>query len=278
MARTVNEIYNSILTEKLKYPSLNNLNSPSLVSIWSTIFYVVAVCIATSEQLRDVFNTNLQKTAATLPTGVNQWYAQTLLLYQDGYNISYDRTTGTVGYSTLDSSSQILTVATCESIDSNVILKTITKDGPLTPTQYQSVSKYIKDFKFAGPIVKLISDPGDLLQLAINVQIDPTIINISGQSISNQSVYSVEDAINNYLLTFQNTNFDSNLKLIKLIDAIESLNGVLNVVVTIANAKTYDGPFYSNILASPLNTYNSNSGWFQIDPSFTLRNNISYLI
>lgn len=283
MARTVNQIYQTILTEKAKYASLNSLDSKSEVAIWRMIFYVTAIAISAQEQLQDLFQTNLLATAQSLPTGTNKWYAAKTLEYQEGYTATYNRETGVVGYSVIDENAKILKVATCENESTNIVIKTIKDDGngggkELSDGEYAAVNAYIQDFKFAGPVVFLVSDPGDIIRLGINVEVNASLINSSGQSISNTSVYPVEDAINSYLLSFQNDNFDASLKLMRLVDAIQSVPGVKNVVITIAQAKPYLSTTFTNILANNLNSYVSNSGWFEIDPDYILRDNINYIV
>jgi len=283
MARTVTQIYNEILTEKSKYSSLAGLTNTSATAIWRTFFYAIAVVIATSEQLRDVFQTNLLAIAETLPTGTNKWYAQELLKYQEGYTTSFNRTTGKVEYAVEDENARILIAATAETEGPNLVLKCIKSDGngggkELSAMEYESVYRYIQDFKFAGPVVLLVSDPGDILRLEMNVEVDATIINSIGQSMTNSSVYPVEDVIQEFLISYQNSNFDSTFVLIKLIDAIQEVSGVKNVVVTTAQAKKHSGQVFTDILANNLQKYNTWSGWLKIDSTYTLRDNITYIV
>lgn len=283
MARTVTQIYNEILTEKAKYSSLDGLSNTSNASIWRSIYYVVAVAIATAEQLRDLFQTELLEVAETLPTGTPKWYAQTLLDYQEGYNLEYNRTNGKLEYSVIDEEAKIIKVATCESESDTVVLKCAKDNGAhgleeLSGPEYLSVLAYINDYKFAGTVVSLISSPPDYLRIKLNVKVNASIINSLGQSTSNITVYPVEDAINDYIKEYGNTNFNSTFKLIDLIDTIQLVAGVTNVVVTEAYGKPVNGTEYIGILSTQLNTYKAEAGYLQIDPSYPLNSNITYIV
>lgn len=281
-ARTVNQIYNEILAEKAKYTSLNDLNSVSTVAIWRTIFYVMAVIIAATEQLQDVFAANLLAQAEKLPVGTTSWYAQQLLLFQQGYSLIYNKDTSKLEYPVIDTNAQILKVATCENEGSVIVLKTAKDNGSgglmaLTGDELVSVKEYVTDFKFAGSNITVISSPPDVIRLAMNVKVNKIVINGLGQSVNDNTIYPVEDAINNFLNSFQNDLYNSELKLINLIDAIQNVNGVLNVKVTLATAHPDSSVIVSDILANDLQTYKSNAGWFVVDPAYTLVDHITYL-
>lgn len=282
MARTVSVIYQQMLTEKLKYASLNTLTNTATTAIWRTIMYVISVVIASFEQLQDVFKSELLQIAALLPTGSTQWYAQKLLDYQAGYSLSYNRTTGQLVYPTIDTTSQIIIAATCKNESDTVVLKAAKSDGlngltNLTSQEILSVNSYINDFKFAGTITRFISLPGDWLKLSMAVKIDKTKINSLGQLVSDVTKYPVEDAIVNYLKTFATTNFDDEFLLIKLTDALQATDGVININYTLAEAMPQSDTTYLNILATEFKTYQTTAGYLIVDPTHSLRTNINYL-
>lgn len=282
MADSVNKIYNDIVAEKAKYSSLDTLDSTSETALWKSIFQSVASEISVQQQLMDLYQSGLVSESSNLPTGTIKWYATKLLEYQEGYNLIFDKISNKVIYSTIDDSAKILKVATAEEEGQVIVLKTAKSDGgdglaPLTAEELISVNKYINDFKFAGPTITLISTTPDVLALGMNVKVNKMLINNLGQSVSNTSLYPVEDIINSYLKSFQNELYNSEFKLISLIDAIQSVPGVLNVKITTANAHPNSSPTIVNILETDLETYKSNSGWFTIDPAYTLRNHIIYL-
>lgn len=283
MARTISEIYQEMLDEKSKYSSLNNLNSTSQTAIWRSIFYVIAVVIASLEQLQDVFKTEITTLAKSLPVGTTKWYAQKALEYQEGYSLTYNRSTGAIEYSVIDTSAQIVKVASSVNENDTVVIKVAkyTDDElsltALTQSQLTALSSYINDIKFAGTLTKVISLPGDLMRLNISVLIDKTKINNLGQSVTDTNKYPVEDVINQYLLDFSITDFNAEFALINLIDVIQKTDGVKNVNITSAKAKPYNATSFLDIFDTEFNTYQSNAGYIVIDPDYTLRNNIIYV-
>lgn len=282
MARTVQQIYNIILTEKAKYSSLNSLDSTSTVALWRTIAYVIAVVIATFEQLLDVFHTELLEEAEKLPTGTKEWYARKALDYQEGYSLIYDRETGEIRYEVEDESAKIIKAATCLTEGRTVVLKVAKSDGSdglsaLTSVEKTSFNDYINQIKFAGTLTQVLSLPGDDIKLSMKIQVDKTKINSQGQGVGNESVYPVEEAITQYLLDFGNEYFDSSFILIRLIDAIQNVDGVINVNITQADAKPSSESSYTNILNTEMRSYNSASGYIVIDETHSLRDNITYI-
>ena len=281
MARKTQEIYQTILDEKAKYSSLNGLTNTASTAIWKTIFYVVAVVIASYEQLQDVFKNELLSSADNLQVGTRIWYAQQMLNYQEGYNLIYNRSNGRLEYPIVDDSSKIIVGATCINESDTVVLKVCKSSGStltnLDSTQISSVNYYINDFKFAGTNTRLISLPGDYLKLKIKVKVNQTKINIQGQSLLDITKYPIEDAINTFLYEFGTENFDNEFKIVDFIDSIQSVDGVNNVVITEAEAKPASELIYINILSNEFETYQPNAGYLQIDPSQQLRTNIIYL-
>lgn len=282
MARTVTEIYNTFLSEKEKYSSLSGLTSTSTTAIWRSIYYAAAVVMGTAEQLRDVWESDMLESAATLPCGTPKWYAARLLEYQEGYVLEYNRTNGRLEYSTIDEEARIIKVATCESESDTVVLKCAKSDGGtgltnLSVSEYIAVREYIDQYKFAGTIVSLISNPADLLQLSIKVKVDTTLITTDGYLVSNNTTYPIEDAINTFIKEYSLTNFNSTLQLSDLVDAIQKVNGVKTAVISVANAKPSGGVEYIDVLSTTLHTYKAEAGYCTIDPSYTLRDHITYV-
>jgi len=283
MARTINEIYDEMLLEKSKYSSLNNLSNTSSTSIWRSIMYVVAVIIALHEQLLDAWKTEMTTYAESLAVGTKEWYAQQLLLYQDGYNLEYNNRTGKLEYPIIDESARILVAGICINEGNVAVLKTAKDNGSgsltgLTETEHQSVIEYIDDFKFAGTYTRLYSYNGDDLKLSLDVKVNTSKININGQSVLNSEVYPIEEAITNFLTNSAKENFDSTFRLINLIDAIQQVDGVTNLNITLAQAKPDTEVNYVDILLTQFKTYTSLAGYLKIDSTHSLRDNITYIL
>lgn len=277
MARTVTQIYNEILAEKAKYASLNDLTNTRSTAIWRTIYYVIAISIAAFEQINDVFKTELIQSAETLPIGTKYWYSQMMLNYQEGYKLVYNRLTGRLEYPVVDEESRIIIGASCVNEADTVVLKVCKDDGTgiltnLTEQQQISVRDYINDFKFAGTITRLVSLVGDDLKISMKVKIDKNKINSLGQLVSDDTVYPVVNAINEYLFLLGTTSFDDEFLLINLTDYIQKVDGVINVVITNCECKPNLNSVYVDVLQSELQTYRTESGYLKLTES-----NITYI-
>lgn len=281
MARTVTTIYNEMLAEKAKYQSLNDLTNTKSTAIWSSIMYCVAVVIASFEQIMDVFSSELLAQAKKLPVGTTQWYAEKALEYQEGYTLAYNRTNGGLEYAIEDANTKIVKVSSCIVESGNIVIKVAKDNGTgglinLTTQQVSSVLEYFQKIKVVGPLLKVLSLEPDQMRLSMKVKLDMSKINNLGQLVTDDTVYPIEDAINSYISSFSLTTFNSDMELIKLIDAIQKVDGVVNVKVTEAKAKAINDVLFTDILLDDFNVYKSNAGYLKIDPTYTLRDHIIY--
>lgn len=284
MARTVDEIYNSIITEKEKYASLNNLTNTRNTSVWRSIYYSVAVAISVFEQLNDLFIRDLKKIRDQLPVGTRYWYKEIMLKFQLGYSLVYNRSTYRLEYPIIDEDAQIIAAASALNEGDNVVIKvakytddTKSELTNLNVNEFNSVNFYLNDYKFAGVTTKLISLEADMLRLNIDIKVDKSLINNEGQSVDDENVYPVEDAINLFLFNEAKSDFDSTFKLQNLISEIKDVEGVLNLNVTGCSAKPTTAVNFLDILDTQFLTYQSTAGYIKIDSGYTLRDNINYV-
>lgn len=282
MARTVTTIYNEMLAEKAKYSSLDSLTNSTSVAIWKSIMYACAVVMASFEQIQDVFKSELLEQASKLPIGTTKWYAQKALDYQEGYSLFYNRNNGGFEYQVVDETAKINKVSSCVSEGGNIVIKVAKDNGSgsltnLTEPQIVQVYNYFQTIKVVGPLLKVLSLSPDLMRLNIKIKVDNTKINNLGQSVTSITTYPIEDAINLHIGSFSLQTFGSELTLLSIIDAIQAVDGVLNVKVNECKAKSAGDVVFTDVLANELNTYYSIAGYLTIDPSYTLRNNITYI-
>lgn len=283
MARTVTEIFNEMIAEKAKYSSLDDLSSTKASAVWRSIMYIAAVSINVHEQLMDVYKTELVTLGESLPNGTLPWYANKLLEFQQGYSLIYNRNNGNIEYSTIDEDAKIIKVATAENEADTVILKCAKFDDdekliPLTENERLAAFNYMRDVKFAGTLINILSYNGDELKLYANVKIDPKKITSSGALLKNPNVFPVEDAINSYLNTFYAKNFNSELSLTSLTEYVKSIDGVKDFVITEAYAKPFSSTAYTDVLLTQFYTYKSDAGYLNISDSFPLSTTLTYVI
>lgn len=281
MSRTFTEIKNAMLAAKATYSSLATLTSTSATAIWRNILDVVSLSIKTHEDLWDVAKVEMEERAAEIQPGILPWYAVESLEFQYGYDLIFNRTTKQIGYDVIDEDAKIVKLAAAELLNGQVTIKAAKLTSgvaeKLNTAELTSFTEYWIKKRIAGTPVSIISSDPDLIQIYLNIKYNPLILDNTGTLISDGATKPVEDAIDAFLQEFQAENFAGDMQVMKLIDAVQSAQGVLNVVATDIQAKK-DGGTYSDILALPTQTYNSYAGYLKVDPSFPLSTTITYSV
>ena len=279
--RTISEIYNSMITEKETFSSLNGLNpapdsaqtflsdltSSSKVAIWRLIFWVVSVSMWTHEQLFEIFRAEVVTIGNSLITGTRNWYRLQAEAFQYGDALTWNATTLKFEYPTGSTGTKVVKHASVREAVNILRIKVAKDDGAgglttLSTPEKTAFETYINQIKFAGTSVSVVNLSADLLKLQVDVYYNPLLITSTGASILNTGTYPVRDAINNHLI---NLSFDGTFNLTKLTDAIQSAEGVIDVVVNSAEAKSGSNPYVTTG-----QNYIANAGYLKIDPSFPL--------
>jgi len=292
MARTISEIYNAIITEKETFAELNaltpipettqtllsDLQSSSKVAIWRLWFWVVAVAIWSHEKIFDLHVTEVEELILNKTFGQLKWYEQISKSFQYGYSLLWNAVNYRYEYIDTTSNSaiisKIITQAAATEISTTVgkeiILKvakgTVGSLSALTSSEKTSFDYYIDRIKPAGTNITTISAIADDLKLSITVTYDPLIITVDGSTperavlISDSAVYPVEEAVVDYI---QQIDFDSYFKVLDLVDAIQSVEGVLNVTVQKCSAR-YGSLPYTDIMIDAQQRYNANAGYLSM--------------
>jgi len=289
MARTIQTIYDAIITEKETFASLDglvpnpdqsqtflaDLTSGSKVAIWRLLFWVFAVAIYVHEQIFDLHQAQVDEDIANKTFGQLPWYNSTSEAFQNGYELTWNNAaqvyeyTDTTSQAALDS--QIITQAAASILDTGtgyqIILKvakgTIGSLSALSSSEIISYTSYIDKVKPAGTNTAIISTAADDIRISITITFDPLIIEMDGSTpqrgvlISDGSTYPAEVAVTNYI---QNIDFDSFFKVMDLVDALQAADGVLNVSVQHCDAR-YGVTDYIDIMEVPEQVYNANAGY-----------------
>jgi hypothetical protein len=278
--RSIQEIYDDIISEKQTLASLNellpmsgsnfsnllqDLTAGSKVAIWRLWAYVIAVCIYTHEALFDLFKQEVQTIVATAVPGVLRWYHEQIFAFQFGYTLQYIN--GKYQYSSLDNSARIIKFCAVEERpDGLVVIKTAKEvaslPNELSPAELLALQAYCQSIKFAGTRISVVSYPADSLKLVYTIYYDPILPVATVKA-------TVELIISNFL---KNLPFNGRLKITSLTDALQLGDGIIDPVFTSAEAR-YGALPYAAFTAE----YNSNAGYMQIDPAFPLSTTINYL-
>lgn len=286
MARSLSEIYNALIAEKETLEVLSGLNptpddaqtflqdlsSTSKVAIWRLYLWVVSVGIWTLETLFDRHKAEIEALKNKLVVCTSLWWQMKCFDFQLGYALEWNG--AQFVYSSVDLEAQIIKRAAVVNTPGIVRLKVakLDDDGlptPLSGPEVVSFTAYALQIAPAGINVIVISAEADLLKVTFDVYYNPLVMTPTGELITSPGTKPVEDAINGYI---QNLPFNGVLNLTALTDAVQKAQGVVDPILTSAEAKFGATPY----LAIDAN-YNSYAGHLKIDPLFPLESSINYI-
>lgn len=230
MARTIDEIYNEIITSVTGDERLANLNSPSKTAIWRLYSYVVAVSIWSLEKLTDLHMAEVDKRILELKPHTARWYRSKALAFQYGFQLvqetdKYDNTG--VDDTVIENSLIIKYAAVTESDDeSRLVIKIATEENgvlaPISVAESDAFTAYIKRIRDAGVKTTIINFLPDRLFLNLDIYYDPLVLDGEGNNILSGGK-TVEEAINAYMKELP---FNGQLVLAHLVDRLQQVQGV----------------------------------------------------
>ena len=284
MARTIKQIKKSMTDQFMADPVLREKyglaandtfdGSFSAVSFESILFGIVAAAIYTLEAIFDAFRREIDTKIADSVVASIPWYHKICLEYQHGDNLVLNEATSEYVYELIDDSKKLVKFAACRDRGGGVYIL-VAKEGAdgypeaLSNDVLTAFREYVNRRKPAGVITDVYSYNPDDITLSIRVQYNPILLNSDGSLITDPSVFPVEDAVNNYLASIlYGGTFNRN----KLIDAVQSVEGVQDLILGEVSAKASGAQSYSVVEG---NNYTSVGGSFR---SANLRNMISYVL
>jgi hypothetical protein len=255
MARSIAIIKQQIIDAKNGEELLAGLNSPSQSSLWNLWAYITAVAINLHEQLWDIFQTEIETIASSAAPGTPQWLRDKTLKFQ--YSATNPQILQLIDfipqYTVVDPTLRLVTQCSVKLEGNRIVLLKVAKGtDTLTPLGIETIppntldnnpeinalKTYIENIKFAGTSIQVISLQADRLQVYADVYYD-------GQYVLGTVKDNVKTAIATYL---KNLPFDGLVSNTKLIDAIQAVQGVLDVQLQKLGARAFE--------QSPLTTTN----------------------
>lgn len=279
MARTIAEIKKSMTdafmldnTLRKAYGITGNPtwdDTFSSVSTENILLHTVAACVYSLEAIFESFRTEIdQRIDANIVPSLS-WYREEALKFQLGDALVYDETTRTYKYAVTDSSKQKVKRCTVYDRGSSLSMLVSGDEGGLPVKLGEDVlvpfREYISKIKIAGVIVNINSFDADTIKVRAKIQIDPLVMNSFGQNVISRA-YPVEDAINAYVAA------NGTLNKTKLVDAIQAVDGVVDVTLEEVQAKTELNPSYEVVVD---NNYESSSGAIVTE---NLRGGLRYVV
>lgn len=212
----------------------------SAVSLENLLFYIVAACHYVLESIFEKFTQDVEQKISRAVVASIPWYFDKAKAFQYGDALVLNPRTFGYEYAKVDTSKQLVKYVAVRDRGASIeMLVSAEQDGKPTPLQddfLTAFKHYINAIKIAGVVINVRTRKADELSIAVKVVVDPLKINRQGVDIAS-SEKVVEHAIENYLAgivyggTFNKT---------KLVDAVQRVDGVLDVVLGTCKYKAGD--------------------------------------
>jgi hypothetical protein len=278
MARTINQI-NKQITDAVQADTVNFpadfRNNPSQVARWKLWTYIQAVAIALFEQLLDLFKADIESKLPAVALANGAWLQNQIMnVFQYDATVPQvlicDATTDFVPTYGANKDSTKLLCTRCSIVNLPNPAKTIE-----IKVAKQSPPVALSNLELAVLGVDQISTPNSFLSkilpagTAYNcISVNPDRLYIAGivyfNGAYNATIHSsVIDAINNYISTLD---FNGKIKLSDIENVIKNLSGVIDVNLTLVQARRSTGSIGQNIIYDLITgvnnlTYQLYSGW-----------------
>ena len=212
----------------------------SAVSLENLLFYIVAACHYVLESIFEKFTQDVEQKISRAVVASIPWYFDKAKAFQYGDALVLNPRTFGYEYAKVDTSKQrVKYVAVRDrgaSIEMLVSTEQNGKPTPLSDEILTAFKHYINAIKIAGVVINVRTRKADELTIAVKVVVDPLKINRQGVDIAS-SEKVVEKAIENYLADIV---YGGTFNKTKLVDAIQRVDGVLDVVLGTCKYKAGD--------------------------------------
>ena len=256
MARSVQEIKKQMTDAFMADPTIREryglkegdsfASRFSAVSLESLLFFIIASAHYVLQQINS-------SVVATVP-----WYYRQALSYQHGDQLVLDQERLQWVYPRLDESKRLIRYAAVKDHGGSIqVLVSKDKEGlpePLSEEELGAFSAYMRAIKTAGVVLSVRSLPADRLSIKARVQLDP-IVYLPGGVRIRDGARPVEEAIRAYL---RGITYGGGFNKTRLVDAIQAVEGVLDVELGECSAEPYKG--LRRIIEG--NNYSARSGCF----------------
>jgi hypothetical protein len=251
MARTIQEIYDSIIAEKEAQTELNalqpaiddsqtllaDLTTTSKVAIWRLWAWTVAVAVNVHENIFDLFQAEIETRAEEIPTGTSIWYYNEVLKFQFGDVLVWSGTQ--YNYDPIITNNRIIDVAAIVDNGFQVRVKVAKFDvlgdpEALSVAELSAAQGYFNQIKFAGTPSTMTSSDGDDIKLDYFIKYNALVLSPIGESLASPGTFPVLEAIK---VKIKGLPFNGVLSLMELTDSIQLVEGVLDVTLNSAEAK-----------------------------------------
>lgn len=283
MARTVLEIYNSLIAKKQDFSELNGLtpsyavgdnpyqsmldelSSASAVSLWRLWLFLVACAHHTMEVLFDSFKADAEEIANRSLIGSLPWYEEKMKKWQYGFSPIWDSQNYTWNYSDTTSTGAIAAriikhVSATEERNNlfNEVLLKLAKESspgvlvPLDSAELTSADIYLDRIKPPGVKTVTISLPADSFRGSFKVYFDGTL---------DPTVFTpvFEQELSNYLKAID---FNGTFFMDDFLVFLKSIPGVKHIEIISVEVKADADTVFSPVM----DRYTPAAGYFNLIP------------
>ena len=261
MAQTTDEIQEEILTDienASELPALevltdneaqniSNVTNTSRAGVLRSLIYVFAQKASLIQQLWDVFKRDIEERISASRPFTQRWYRDTALAFQFGDDFDefgeYATPTTNTEIQAVEDAQIIAKAAVVQTIINGVgaLRLKVAKDNgslqPLTSAELSAFQNYIEKKGAAGVFVQATSNQADDLKLEVDVYYNPLIIDNEGKRLDGEDDQPVQNAVKSFLKQKNDQNFNGQLNLVELTDALQQVDGVVSPYIRLAASK-----------------------------------------
>ncbi len=269
MYANIQQVYDEILAAKAAKAELAGLTTGSATAIWKLWAWVIATVIWSLDKS---FEKHTTDTNALLDAKISHnaaWYANQMLLFQYGDTIEV--VNYVPQYLVIDETKRIIKRVAVVDSNGAVTFKLAKETAgalvKLTSDEQLAANAYLVKVKDAGVQTQIVSYDADLFKPKLTIFYD------AQYSVATMQA-AVNLAINNFLKNYNNENFNGQFVRNKFIDALQVVQGVKDLDITLLEFKSVLAGVYTAINR----VYDPLSGYIKIDPAYDLNNltNIAY--
>ena len=270
MARTTAYWKQQILNQ-LEAPEVG-CNSPSQVSKYNTIAYIVGASISVFDQLLDLFRVEIDSKIDSINPATRPWYGRKALEFQNGDIVLLQLDNNQVNYlnyyyAIIDATKQIITrVGISVTVDKNVLIRVAKGTdtlGPLSNTELSNLQAYFDEISPADAVI-------------VAESIDPDLVAITGTFYFNGQytttmLEDIKAGVKSYLATLSSVNnFTGVFKVIDLEIYLRQITGMQDLKISDIECRQNVVAFGSGIPMVTAYTllqtaYNSKAGYMDFD-------------
>lgn len=239
-------------------PEMEWESQVSSVGIINLLLYIVAVAQYATEWMLEQFKADVEKRIDAALPGTISWYWNKVMNFQYGTDLNQYG-----NYDLIDPSRMIISHCSVLEVYNGIMVKVNKGDDfdVLDEKEKNALAAYLNRIKFAGTAVSVYSYQPDDLNLEIKIWRSPLVLNDDGSAVSGDGRNLIEEAVKKYL---DGIVYGGRFNKTKLIDAIQSVEGVEDIIITSCRFKAYNSDATETELQNGMQNYTSICGHIKL--------------